>query len=227
MKLVLFDIDGTLLTTGAAGADAMRYAFADLCGIADGFAGIEMSGKTDAAILREALMHHQVDETAVSVDLFYERYIPHLRLTLQEPHRPRRLMPGFPALLEALAGQPDIVLGLLTGNFAMGAQLKLESFGIWHYFRLGAYGSDHVDRNALVPIAQQRTQALLGHTIPAQQTFVIGDTPRDIACAHAHGARAVAVATGNYPLAELRQYQPEHAFEDLADVPTIVQIFQD
>jgi len=227
MKLVLFDIDGTLLTTGAAGADAMRYAFADLCGIADGFTGIEMSGKTDAAILLEALMQHQVDETTVSVEVFYERYIPHLRLTLQELHRPRRLMPGFPALLEELAEQPDIVLGLLTGNFAMGAQLKLESFGIWHYFRLGAYGSDHVDRNALVPIALQRTQALLGHTIPVQQTFVIGDTPRDIACAHAHGARAVAVATGGYSLAELRRYEPEHAFENLADVPTIVRIFQD
>ena len=227
MKLVLFDIDGTLLTTGAAGADAMRYAFADLCGVADAFAGIEMSGKTDPAILREALLHHQVDETVVSLDVFYERYIPHLRLTLQESQRPRRRMPGIPALLEALAGQPDLVLGLLTGNFAMGAQLKLESFGIWHYFRLGAYGSDHVDRNALVPIAQQRTQVLLGHTIPARQTFVIGDTPRDIACAHVHGARAVAVATGNYALAELSRYQPEHAFEDLADVPAIVRIFQD
>jgi len=226
MKLVLFDIDATLLSTGAAGADAMRYAFTDLCGIADGFAGMEMSGKTDSAILREALAYHRVDETVVSVEAFYERYISHLRLTLQEPQRPRRLMPGFPALLEALAGQPDIVLGLLTGNFAIGAQLKLESFGIWHYFRLGAYGSDHVDRNALVPIAHQRTQALLGHTIPAQQTFVIGDTPRDIACAHAHGARAVAVATGNYSLAELRRYEPEHAFEDLADVPTVVRIFQ-
>ena len=201
-------------------------AFAELCGVADGFAGIEMSGKTDAAILREALTNHQVDETAVSVDVFYECYIPHLRVTLQEPQRPRRLMPGIPALLEALAGQPDLVLGLLTGNFAIGAQLKLESFGIWHYFCLGAYGSDHVDRNALVPIAQQRAQAILGQTIPAQQTFVIGDTPRDIACAQVHGARAVAVATGDYTLAELRQYQPEYGFEDLGDVPTIVRIFQ-
>lgn len=227
MKLVLFDIDGTLVTTGAAGSDAMRLAFAELCGVADGFAGIEMSGKTDAAILREALTNHQVDETTVPVEVFYERYIPHLRVTLQEPHRPRRLMPGIPALLEALVGQSDLVLGLLTGNFAMGAQLKLESFGIWHYFQLGAYGSDHVDRNALVPIAQQRVQAILGQTIPAQQTFVIGDTPRDIACAQVHGARAVAVATGGYALAELRQYQPEYGFENLSDVPSIVRIFQD
>jgi len=119
------------------------------------------------------------------------------------------------------------VLGLLTGNFAMGAQLKLESFGIWHYFRLGAYGSDHHDRNVLVPIAQQRVHALLGHTIPVQQTFVIGDTPRDIACAHAHGAHAIAVATGNYSVEELRRYNPAYCFEDLGDVPAIVRIFQD
>jgi phosphoglycolate phosphatase-like HAD superfamily hydrolase len=136
-------------------------------------------------------------------------------------------MPGIPALLETLTGQPELVLGLLTGNVALGAQLKLESFGIWHYFQLGAYGSDHHDRNTLVPIAQQRARALLGHTIPAQQTFVIGDTPRDIACAHAHGARAIAVATGNYPLEELRRYAPEYCFADLGDVPAIVRIFQD
>jgi phosphoglycolate phosphatase len=227
MKLVLFDIDGTLMTTGAAGADAMRDVFAELCGIPDGFAGIEMSGKTDTAILREALTHHQLDEAAVSVDVFHERYITRLRLTLQEAHRPRRLMPGIPALLETLAGQPDLVLGLLTGNVAMGAQLKLEAFGIWHYFQLGAYGSDHHDRNTLVPIAQQRAHALLGHTIPAQQTFVIGDTPRDIACAHAHGACAIAVATGNYPIEVLRRYAPEHCLADLGDVPTVVRIFQD
>jgi phosphoglycolate phosphatase-like HAD superfamily hydrolase len=227
MKLVLFDIDGTLISTGAAGADAMRDVFAELCGVPDGFAGIEMSGKTDTAILREALIKHQKDEVAVPVDVFHERYISRLRLTLQEAHRPRRLMPGFPHLLESLAGQSDLVLGLLTGNVAMGAQLKLESFHIWHYFRLGAYGSDHHDRNVLVPIAQQRAHALLGQTIPAQQTFVIGDTPRDIACAHAHGAHAIAVATGNYSVAELRRYNPEHCFEDLGDVPAIMRIFQE
>jgi phosphoglycolate phosphatase-like HAD superfamily hydrolase len=227
MKLVLFDIDGTLMSTGAAGSDAMRHVFTELCGIPDGFAGIEMSGKTDAAILREALIKHQLDEAVVPVDVFHERYIPRLRLTLQEPHRPRRLMPGIPHLLEALAGQPDLVLGLLTGNFERGAQLKLESFGIWHYFQLGAYGSDHHDRNCLVPIALQRVQNILGHTIAAQQTFVIGDTPRDIACAHVHGACAIAVATGNYAVDELHRHQPEHCFEDLGDVPTVVRIFQD
>ena len=94
MKLVLFDIDATLISTGAAGADAMRDVFAELCGVPDGFAGIEMSGKTDMAILREALIKHQLDDAAVPSDVFHEHYISRLRLTLQEAHRPRRLMPG-------------------------------------------------------------------------------------------------------------------------------------
>ncbi len=226
MKLVLFDIDGTLLSTGAAGADAMRLTLAELSGVPDGFAGIEMSGKTDAAILREALTKHGIDAATVPVDVFYERYIPHLRATLQEAHRPRRLMPGVTRVLDALAAQTDIVLGLLTGNVAMGAQLKLESFSIWHYFRLGAYGSDHSDRNALVPVAQQRAHALLGQHFTPERVYVIGDTPRDIACAHAHGARAVAVATGNYTVEALRRHQPEHCLEDLSELDTVVRIFQ-
>ncbi|MGE3536504.1 MAG: HAD family hydrolase [Candidatus Tectimicrobiota bacterium] len=227
MKLVLFDIDGTLVSTGAAGADAMRLALAELCGVPDGFAGIEMSGKTDPLILQEALTRHCIDAAAVPVEVFYERYIPRLRATLQETHRPRRLMPGVTQLLETLATQSDLVLGLLTGNVALGAQLKLESFGIWHYFRLGAYGSDHSDRNALVPVAQQRAQALLGQSFAPEQVYVIGDTPRDIACAHAHGARAVAVATGRYAVEELRRHQPEHCFADLSAIDTVVRIFRD
>jgi phosphoglycolate phosphatase len=118
-------------------------------------------------------------------------------------------------------------LGLLTGNSAMGAQLKLESFGLWQYFRLGAYGSDHHDRNALVPIAQQRIHALLGHVIPAHHTYVIGDTPRDIACARAHGARAIAVATGSYSVEVLQQHHPDHCLVDLSDTARVVQILQE
>jgi phosphoglycolate phosphatase-like HAD superfamily hydrolase len=227
MKLVLFDIDGTLLSTGLAGADAMTWAFADIYNIVDGFAAIEMSGKTDPAILREALVHHRLDSSEQTLQTFQERYIPYLRRTLQQPERPRRLMPGIPALLDVLATRSDLILGLLTGNFAMGAQLKLESFGIWHYFRLGAYGSDNIDRNALVPIAQQRTRELLGHDIPPQHTFVIGDTPRDIACARAHGAWAVAVATGSYRMEDLQQHQPDYCFADLSDVPTVARLFAD
>lgn len=227
MKLLLFDIDGTLVSTGAAGAEAMQRAFADICGITDAFAGIEMSGKTDPAILREALRNHQLEDHTVPLDAFHARYLPHLRRTLAEPRPQRRLMPGIPALLDLLKPRTDLLLGLLTGNMATGAQLKLESFGIWHYFQLGAYGSDHSDRNALVPIAQQRAHALLGQAIPASRVFVIGDTPRDIACAQAHGAQAVAVATGRYATTELQQHHPAYCFTDLSDVQAVARIFAD
>jgi phosphoglycolate phosphatase-like HAD superfamily hydrolase len=224
MKLILFDIDGTLISTGLAGSDAMQWAFAELYNIPNAFAGIEMSGRTDPAILYDALTAHNIASHEHAAHTFHECYIPHLRRALQQPERQRRLMPGFPALLDLLAARDDLILGLLTGNFAMGAQLKLESFALWQYFRLGAYGSDHHDRNALVPVAQQRLQTLLGHAIPGQQTYVIGDTPRDIACARAHGACAIAVATGSYSVEALQQHQPDYCFVDLSDTAQVVRI---
>ena len=227
MKLVLFDIDGTLLSSGMAGSDAMTLAFAELFQIDHAFRGIRMSGKTDPAILREAMANHCLQEAEHDLARFHERYVTHLRRTLQEPERPRRLMPGIPRVLEVLQTHSDLLLGLLTGNTVMGAQLKLESFGLWHYFRLGAYGSDSGDRNALVPIAQERARALVSRPIPAERVFVIGDTPRDIACAHAYGARAVAVATGSYELAELQQHRPEYCLADLGDIEAVVRVFAD
>jgi phosphoglycolate phosphatase-like HAD superfamily hydrolase len=224
MKLVLFDIDGTLVNAGRAGADAMTKAFAALYRIPNGFANIRMSGKTDPAILQEALDNYRLQLADGAFATFHERYIFYLRHTLQEPARPRRLMPGMPHLLEALATQEDVLLGLLTGNVAMGAQLKLESFGLWRYFRLGAYGSDASDRNALVPIAQARAGMLLGYDIAPTQIVVIGDTPRDIRCAQVHRARVVAVATGSYSIAELQQHRPDHCFSDLGDIQAVLRV---
>jgi phosphoglycolate phosphatase-like HAD superfamily hydrolase len=222
-RLVLFDIDGTLVNTGRAGADAMTMAFAELYRITDGFAGIRMSGKTDRLILQEALDNHRVPLEDGAFDVFHERYLFHLHHTLQEPARPRRLMPGLPHLLETLGARADVLLGLLTGNVARGAQLKLESFDLWQYFRLGAYGSDASDRNALVPVAQSRARAL-GHDFSPAQIVVIGDTPRDIRCAQVHGALAVAVATGSYSLAELLQHGPDHCFHDLGDMQAVLSV---
>jgi phosphoglycolate phosphatase-like HAD superfamily hydrolase len=156
--------------------------------------------------------------------VFYERYLTHLHHTLQDAMRPRRLMPGLPRLLDALAARPDVFLGLLTGNVALGAQLKLEAFGLWHYFRCGAYGSDSGDRNTLVPVAQARACALSGRDFLPSQILVIGDTPRDIACARAHGAQVMAVATGSYSVEELQQYAPDYCFADLGDVTAVVRV---
>jgi phosphoglycolate phosphatase-like HAD superfamily hydrolase len=120
MQLVLFDIDGTLVNTGRAGADAMTRAFAEMYGIPEGFAGIRMSGKTDPMILQEALDTHRLPLAEGAFAAFHEHYIVHLRRTLQEPARQRRLLPGLPHLLEALAAQEAVLLGLLTGNVVLG-----------------------------------------------------------------------------------------------------------
>ena len=224
MKLVLFDIDGTLVSTGKAGTDAMNRTLHELYQIADGFTDIPMSGKTDPLILQEALTNHRLQIEPAAHAVFYERYLHHLRHALQDTTRPRRLMPGLPVLLDVLAARADVLLGLLTGNVALGAQLKLESFGLWQYFRCGAYGSDSGDRNTLVPVAQARARALVSRDFLPSQILVIGDTPRDIACARAHGARVLAVATGSYSIEELQQHRPDYCFADLADITTVVRV---
>lgn len=223
MTLILFDIDGTLVSTGLAGGDAMGRAFEEIHGVADAFAGIEMSGKTDPAILREAWEAAGIDPAQRDVKAFYDCYVGHLRDTLNESDRPRHLKPGLPGLLDAMAAKENVVLGLLTGNVVTGAQLKLESFGILHYFRIGAYGSDNEDRKALVPVAQLRARQYCVTYIAAERTFVIGDTPRDIDCARAHGVQAVAVATGNYSIEDLQAHEPDHCFADLSDQQAVLQ----
>ena len=223
MTLVLFDIDGTLVSTGVAGGDAMGRAFEEIHGVANAFAGIEMSGKTDPAILREAWEAAGIGSDDRDLQAFHDCYVRHLQDTLNESDRPRHLKPGLPGLLDLIAARDEVVLGLLTGNFVTGAQLKLESFGILHYFRIGAYGSDNEDRKALVPVAQLRARQYCVTYIAPERTFVIGDTPRDTDCARAHGVQAVAVATGNYSFADLQAHRPDHCLADLSDHQAVLQ----
>ena len=226
MTLLLFDIDGTLVSTGLAGGDAMGRAFEEIHGVADAFAGIEMSGKTDPAILREAWEGAGIAEAERDLQAFHDCYVGHLKDTLSESDRDRHLKPGLPGLLDAVARQSDVVLGLLTGNFVTGAQLKLESFGVLHYFRVGAYGSDNEDRKALVPVARLRARQFCVTYIAPERTFVIGDTPRDIECAKAHDVKAVAVATGNYSMDDLRAHQPDLCFADLGDQRAVLEALE-
>ena len=223
MTLLLFDIDGTLVSTGLAGADAMGRAFEEIHGVADAFAGIEMSGKTDPAILREAWENAGIDPPKRDLKTFHDCYVGHLKDALGESDRQRHLKPGLPELLDTVAARSDVVLGLLTGNFVTGAQLKLESFGILHYFRIGAYGSDNEDRKALVPVAQLRARQFCVTYVAPERTFVIGDTPRDIDCAKAHDVKAVAVATGNYSMDDLKAHQPDLCFADLGDQQAVLE----
>ena len=137
------------------------------------------------------------------------------------------LHPGVRALVERLGEIDECLVGLLTGNIEAGARIKLRPTGLWPRFRLGAYGSDHADRNRLPEVAARRAEALVGRVFRGPDVVVIGDTPRDIECARAFGASAVAVATGRLGVAELRAHVPDHLFADLGDTERVLAAILD
>jgi phosphoglycolate phosphatase-like HAD superfamily hydrolase len=195
--LLLFDIDGTLLTSGGAGIMRFGAGFKDRFGIDDDLREIEIAGRTDSAIARQVFAKHALPETAENLTAFFDGYLHHLALLL--PEKRGRLLPGVLPLLSALRSRSEAVLALLTGNLARGAELKLTHYGVWHYFEFGAYADDHHDRNQLGHFARERARERHGVEFPPERIFVLGDTPHDVSCARAVGAQAVAIATGNYP----------------------------
>ena len=203
-KLVLFDIDGTLVLTGGAGVSAMNRACQEIIGHADALAGIPVAGRTDWIILHDTLgrIGHELDE-----DLFArlrDAYLRHLREEILQPGKGvKDVMPGVRPLLDALGQRDDVFVGLLTGNFEEGARIKLEHFDLWRHFRCGAFGDDAADRNALVPFALARARERGLANIPPHHVIVVGDTPHDVACARAVDAVPVGVATGSFSAGEL------------------------
>ncbi len=226
-KLVLFDIDGTLVLTGGAGIRAMNSAGRSVLGAANLLDGIQVAGRTDWIILQDALRRR--GET-LDDDLFArlrDEYIAGLRDEIALPGEGvKGVMPGVRELLPRLQSRGDVVLGLLTGNFEQGARLKLEHFDLWRYFQCGAFGDDAADRNALVPFAVERARGRGAGDIPYEQVLVIGDTPHDVACADAVGAVPVAVATGNYSVQQLRETGAQIVLEDLSDTEGFLEIVE-
>jgi phosphoglycolate phosphatase len=223
-KLVLFDVDGTLILTGRAGVRAMTLAFRDVFGVDDGFSHISMAGLTDSFLLSSALSRagRGVEEDAVA--RFRDAYLAHLSTEVLKPGEGRKgIMPGVRELLDELAPRPDVFLGLLTGNYAEAARIKLNYFDLWRYFQCGAYGDDASDRNALVPIALARAREC-GSPSDFDRIFVVGDTPHDIACAAAGAATSIGVATGNHAMDELRAAGADVVFEDLSNVESFLQV---
>jgi len=211
-RLLLFDVDNTLLWSGGAGGLAMGLAFRDLFGIDDGFKGVEFSGRTDCYILAEALRQHGIDQDCDQHKAsFIDRYCAHLPKALRE--RQGKLMPGFPTLLDDLSRRAGVRLGLATGNFSRSAQLKLAHFGIDRYFDGGAFGEESEDRSVIV----RRALEVLGEGLSPADAMVIGDTPHDVSSAKACGAVAVAVATGRNTVDELRRCGADLVFEDFSD----------
>ncbi len=196
MKLLLFDIDGTIIDSGEAGTRSLNLAFEELFSIPDGFKDISMAGKTDIQIMKEALYRHGIENDNGHIKALCEAYIRHLRHQIENPRR--HIKPFIRESLSFFSNDKGLALGLLTGNIREGAMIKLSPFGLEKYFPFGAFGDDDEERNALLPIAVRRFMSLSGREIDYRDCVVIGDTPRDVECAKVHGAFAIAVATGPY-----------------------------
>jgi phosphoglycolate phosphatase-like HAD superfamily hydrolase len=225
-RLVLFDIDGTILLTSGAGRRAIVAALAGEVSDTTGFDRVRFDGKTDPQIVAELLgtAGHAVERESDRVRAVCERYVGLLARELELPSASTTHMPGVPGLLDRLEAEPGVVLGLLTGNLAEGAALKLRSGGIApERFRVGAYGSDSGHRPDLPAIAARRAAPLFGRVPHGAEVVIIGDTPADIACGSGIAARAVAVATGGYSVAELERCGPYAVFEDLGDTEAVLR----
>ena len=217
-RLILWDIDSTLVNTMSAGQHALIRATRERFG-SDDLAGVEIAGRTDRAIAHQILTKFGAPVTDENVDSFLDRYVALLPEEL--PKRKGRVLPGIRELVEDLAKQPDKTQGLLTGNLQRGAQLKLAHYDLWQFFPFGAFADDHHDRNALGPCALGRAMVHAGYEFPPEQVDVVGDTGHDIACGKAFGARTIAVATGSWPRERLAEHKPDFLFDDLANVDEV------
>jgi phosphoglycolate phosphatase len=229
MRVVLFDIDGTLILSGGAGRVAMEAALREVFG-SSGPAHHRYDGKTDKLIVREAMRLDGVSDTVIDarMDEVLERYLEGLQATFASGARRAYALPGVMDLLDAVEASDDLVLGLLTGNLVAGARTKLGAARIaFERFRVGAFGSDHEERPMLPPIAQARASALLGYEVRGERLVIIGDTPADIDCGRGVGARAIAVATGGFDVETLAAHAPAHTFADLVDTPRVLEAIRD
>jgi len=203
----------------------MTMAFRELFAIDNAFNGIPLPGRTDAWILSDAVTAHGIPRDSPDLARFIEVYLQHLAIELDKPasgKAVKAVMPGVRELLDALAGRDDVYLALLTGNYETAARMKLEYFDLWRYFACGAFGDAAPDRNGLLPKAVARIVECGGPSIDPCDAVVIGDTPLDIACAAASGARSIAVATGNYSVSELRAAGADVVMQDLSDTAAVL-----
>ncbi len=214
--LWLFDIDGTLVDTCGAGMQALREASHEYFG--DKGPELNLAGSTDLGIANEIFTHFREDVRPERIECFFSVYLSRLEWNLGRYPYTGRVLPGVIDLLEHLKALPGIATGLLTGNIALGAAAKMRHFGLERYFAFGAYGCDHADRNELGPVAMRRASEYVGRVFTPGETMVIGDTPKDICCARAIGARSLAVATGVFGKAELEASAAEFTVDTLERV---------
>jgi phosphoglycolate phosphatase-like HAD superfamily hydrolase len=221
MHVCLFDIDGTLLSSGGAGKAAMEAALREEFGL-DAIRGqVPYSGRTDRSIGRDLLRLHGFDDAPASWQRLRDGYLERLPRCLQR--HPGRVLPGIAALLERLSVREDVAVGLLTGNVRAGARLKLGHYGLFHHFAFGGFGDEHFDRDDVAREALAEVRRHLNGSVQLDRVWVIGDTPLDVSCARSIGARVVAVATGWHSRDELEAAAPDLLFADLSDPEPLVR----
>lgn len=214
VKLVLFDIDGTLVHTGGAGIKAFAKAFATEFGIPNGTEKMKFAGRTDVGLVREFFRQNDIEPDAEHFRRFFESYVFWLDHILAQSET--AACPGIWELIRDLQALPDApTLGLLTGNIRLGAEIKLRHFDLWQEFVTGGFADDHEDRDQIAHAAHRRGSKLYGRPLRGEEVVVIGDTPLDIKCGRAIGANVLAVATGGATLVDLRQHKPDWAVADL------------
>lgn len=227
-RLLLFDIDGTLVDTAGAGREALRRALLAVFGETGPIDDFDFHGRTDPAIvsglMREA--GRREEEVQGRLESVWDAYLRALSEELEDRRRRGRVSayPGVVELLESTAGDPRFTLALVTGNVAAGAWHKLEAADLAGHFGFGAFGSDSALREDLPPLALRRAARQLGREYAPGEAVVIGDTPEDVRCARASGIRAVTVATGRHRPEELADHDPDHVFDDLSDTVAVIDV---
>ena len=217
IKLVLFDIDGTLVRTGGAGVKAFARAFQTEFGLNDGAEKLKFAGRTDVSLVREFFSHHGITPDATHFERFFETYLSHLAQMILQCEG--GVCPGVNPFLNELRMQSNPpAIGLLTGNIRRGAEIKLRHYDLWKPFAFGGFADDHEERDHIAAIAKERGEEVLKTKLRGEEVLVIGDTPLDIRCARAIGAKVLAVATGGSKLDELQSHKPDWAVEDLRAV---------
>ncbi len=224
MYVLLFDIDGTLLSSGGAGKAAMEAALLEEFGLAKLRGRVPFSGRTDRAIGGDLLRMHDLPQSPDNWRRLVEAYLRRLPGFLHQ--HPGGVLPGIAELLSTLSQRNDVVLGLLTGNVREGARIKLEHFGLHQNFRFGGFGDEHLCRDDVAREAVASAEKHLNGSLQMGKVWVIGDTPLDVRCARAVGARVAAVATGWHSRADLAAAEPDLLLDDFQAPGPFLELWQ-
>ena len=224
-RVLLLDIDGTLMDSGNEGLICLSRAMEDVFGQRGPIETYSMSGKTDWQIIAHLMAEAGLDEEKITTSLpaAFEAYVKHVEIAA--PTLDMKILPGVADLMSRISNNPKFILGLVTGNVSGSVPHKLQAVGIDpSIFIFGAYGDDHPNRNQLPALALHRLEQQLGVSIPPESVLVIGDTPADIDCARHTGLKALGVATGDYSYDDLASHNPDYLLEDLSDVEAVMDI---